>query len=274
MTRPNKHLNEKILLDELREVILREDREALTEIENTLNDPRLLSEKVNPIIEQHLEFLKSEFPDAYRTAVGRQIDARLELFKDEMIGHMYPEMGKIVRKYVTHQFQLLKERIDGTVRNTFSLKTVKRKFKATFLGIDESDLVLTGADSIKIEEIYVIQRNSGLLLGKAAREEVLDQDVVAGMLTAIKSFVEDAFRRDSEDLEMIQYGSYKIFIQNFHSYYIAVAMQGSLSASESDVLSTKLLKFAHSYLEKLENITDLKIRNISTKLYENFIKDQ
>ena len=67
--------------------------------------------------------------------------------------------------------------------------------------------------------------------------------VVAGMLTAIKSFVEDAFQRDNESLEMIQYGTYKIVIENFPNYYFAVAIKGSISTSEGGEIRDNIIDF-------------------------------
>ena len=64
------------------------------------------------------------------------------------------------------------------------------------------------------------------------------------MFTAIKSFAEDAFNLEKEDLEMIQYENYKIFLQNLPSYYFAVAMTGSISSTEKENLSNKLITFA------------------------------
>jgi hypothetical protein len=63
------------------------------------------------------------------------------------------------------------------------------------------------------------------------------------MLTAIKAFVEDAFQRTEEDLEMIQYGTYKIVVENFPSYYFAAAIKGSISTSEAGKLRGEIIDF-------------------------------
>ncbi len=271
-TRTKTAKSEEALLEELRDILLREDRQSLSEVEAYITNPERFSKRVLPIIEEQLEFFKKHFPDEYRKVVDRQIEARLSTFKDDMIGHLSPVMGKMIRKYVAHQFQILKEKIDNTVKSTFTFNSVKRKVKSTFSGVDERELLLVELDNTVIEEAYVIQRDSGLLLGKASREETLDQDVIAGMLTAIKAFVEDAFKRESEDLEMIQYGTYKIFIQDYHSYYIAIALQGSLSASEKEKIMTLSLNFAERELRTLNKFTEETIKHISSKLHKYFIQ--
>lgn len=274
MTRYKKPLDDEILMQKLKDILLNEDRKKLKELQEIINDPEALSDRISPIIEERLDFFRQNFPREYRALLHQIVQEQMKSAQDDILNVMYPVMGTMVRKYITHQFQLLKDRIDNTVRSTFSLKTVARKMRATFLGINESDLLLTYADGPIIEELYVIQRNSGLLLGSASLNNTIDRDVIAGMLTAIKSFVEDAFQREKEDLEMIHYGSYKIFIQNFHSYYFAVAMSGSLSASEKDTLSASLLKFASEELTQLGTINSHTIDTISEKIDQHFIKPQ
>ncbi len=185
-------------------------------------------------------------------------------------------MGKLIRKSITHQFQILKESIDNRVRSPFSGKGVFGKiFKSNKGKVKESEIILSQADPTIIEEVYVIQRNSGLLMGSASTQETLDQDVVAGMFTAIKAFVEDAFQREQEELEMIEYGNYKIYIQNFHSFYIAVAMSGSMSASEKNEISNKLYDFAESELKQIPKDIDDSLNNrISKKLNEYFFGNE
>ena len=110
------------------------------------------------------------------------------------------------------------------------------------------------------------------LIGSASRETTLDQDVIAGMLTAIKAFVEDAFKREKEDLESIQYGTYKIILQNFHSYYIAMAISGILSSAEKDQLGNRLLNFADTHLKQMSSQPDqIEIEEISKYLKDEFI---
>lgn len=236
-------LSEAQMLSQLQDILLKKDRQSVEGLERILNDRRLLSEKVSPIIEEHLDFLRQNFPVEYRGVITKMIDERLESSSDEIINLISPKLGKMIQKYINSQFQQLKESIDNQIEATLNkgpLGWVRRKI----FGINVSDEILSGVDSPVIEQILVIQRDSGLLLGSAAKSEKIHEDVVAGMLTAIKSFAEDAFERGEADLEMIQYDSYRIFLQNFPKYYFAVVLGGSTSAGQKEKLSNDLLAFA------------------------------
>ncbi|MEL6926232.1 MAG: hypothetical protein AAFO94_19475, partial [Bacteroidota bacterium] len=242
MVENNKHVDDELLMKSLRDIILYEDREELSRLRNQLQDEAYLSARITPFLEERLQFFKENFSEEYKAVVDQIVLEKMKSSKDELLEVIYPEMGKMIRKFIALQFQMLKESIDAQIKKSFSFKNFFRRKKT-------AEEILSQVDRPVIEEVYVIQRDSGLLLGHASKAETINSDLIAGMLTAIKAFVEDAFRRQSEDLEMIEYGTYKIFIQSFHSYYVAVAMTGSLSAAERDQLSAHILNFASDELQ-------------------------
>ncbi len=83
----------------------------------------------------------------------------------------------------------------------------------------------------------------------------MDEDMVAGMLTEIKSFVEDAFKKDNQDLQYIEYDLFQIHIQNFSAYYNAVVISGTFNVILKNKLEDKLLDFAQNIINK-EDLTD------------------
>lgn len=256
MSAPSDTRPDKVLLNQLQDILLKEDRAVIERLQKTMDDPVLLSEKISPIIEERMRFFKKNFPKEFQTTIDKIIDKKLKSSQEEILNVIYPVMGKMIKKYVAHQIQIVKDSIDESIKNTFSSKGLLWRFRTSIFGVKASDQAIHDLRDYKIEEIYVIQHNSGLLYGSASTENTIDQDVIAGMLTAIKSFVEDAFKRESEDLELIQYGTYKILLQNFYSYYIAIAVSGSLSSTEQEVLSNNILDFAEANLTTLPEEPD------------------
>lgn len=262
---------EQMFLATIREILLREDRATLDDVQAILSDPVKLSEKISPIIDYHLDSLKRQFPAEYERTVNRMIENKLKESQDDLLNVIYPVLGKMIRKYVNQQFQSLKDGVDERFRSIFSTKLLMQRLRALVTGVKDSELLLSHFDEAGIEEVYVIQRDSGLLMGSYSRNQTMDKDLIAGMLTAIKSFVEDAFLREREELEFIQYGTYKILIQSFHSYYISIALGGSLSATEKERLSNLVLEFAEkelSFVSKHWGDDDSEV--ISEKLKEYF----
>lgn len=267
--------DEAVLMSQLKEILLREDRSALDELQRVLNEKQLLAEKVNPIVEDHLDFLRHNFPKEYAQIVNRMVEQKLKSSQTEILDVIYPVMGKMINKYISLQFQEMKDSINARIDALFSKQGVFWWIRNRILGINDAEMLLAGLDVPVLEEIFVIQRDSGLLLGSAALHPSVNRDVVAGMLTAIKSFVEDAFEREHEDLELIQYGTYKLLIENMPSHYFAVALSGSVSTTEGMQLRNQIIDFIHNNdILRNPNIDSDAQEKISQALENQFIVPQ
>ncbi len=263
------------MLSQLREILLKEDRSILSEIQEILNNKSLLSGKVNPIIEEHLEFLRHNFPKEYSKIVDRLIEQKIKDSQQQILDVVYPVMGKMINKYISLQFQQMKENIQDQINFAFSRQGLIRRLRNKILGINDADVIIAALDKPVLEEVFIIARDSGLLLGSAALYPSVNRDVVAGMFTAIKSFVEDAFQRDQEDLEMIQYGTYRILLHNFPLYYFAVALSGSVSTAEAESIRGEIIEFiSKSDILNVHDITDETQNTISQLLEQHFILPQ
>jgi len=240
---------EEAALLQLRKLLLREDRDRIEEIETVIEDPISFEKKVKPIVEEQIDLLKREFPLAYKKVVSEIVAEQIKGSQEELINAIYPVMGTMIRKFITLQFQELKEGIDKQIKSTFSRKGFFGNIKSRLFGIDQSDEILYAIDEAKIEEVFIVQRDSGLLIGAASKNPTIDQDVIAGMLTAIKAFVEDAFLTGQEELDLIEYDHHKLMIHNFPSYFVVVAMNGSISGSEKGKIADLIFEFAANLLD-------------------------
>ncbi len=170
--------------------------------------------------------------------------------------------------------------VSGGTENGFSYQWSSGQVGASITNLKAGTYTLSATDNFSncvTTKIVTVPEPPAIVITNsstpASTENTIDQDVIAGMLTAIKSFVEDAFKREREDLEMIQYGTYKILLQNFYSYYIAIAISGTMSSSEREDLANELLNFATEHLNSLPTEPDGDIfKTISTALNDSFIK--
>lgn len=256
---------DRIMLEQLREALLKEDRQALAELRRILNTRKELEDRINPIIEEHLLELEQNFPNTYVSVVQKLIDQRMKQKQDELINIIYPRLGIMVRKYISSEVRMWMERLQENIRRTSrSVFWSRRRRSAAEIIVDSSPS--------KVEEVYIISHESGLLLGSASSAETVDKDMIAGMLTAIKAFVEDAFKRTDEELQGIRYGGYEIMVQNFFNYYIALAIAGSISEQERDELAEKILLFAAKELNyDLQEPNPIFYAKMKTQLEAYFI---
>lgn len=242
---------------QLRKILLEQDWEErkelaqkLEQLDGQLNTREELEQRINPILEDQEARIQREFPVLFGPQITESIKKQIKESQDEVVEVLYPIIGRMIKKYITNEIQKLSDKVDAQMELAFSWEGWKLRIRAWISGTPQKDLMLSKLIEPRIDEIHVIEKNSGLLLGSYSKKENLDRDMVAGMLTAIKSFVEDAFQGDTQELESIDYQNYKIIIKSFQSFFIAVVCTGKLNTSFKDKLDDELLNFAQRVLEK------------------------
>jgi amino acid permease len=96
--------------------------------------------------------------------------------------------------------------------------------------------------------------------------------MIAGMLTAIKSFVEDAFHKQNQTLSTIEYENNKILLLDYYTFKMAFVVSGIAGADFKSKLQEKADAFVTNYLkEGIKNVTSEVQKQISLNLENHFI---
>ncbi|MEW7289183.1 cell envelope biogenesis protein OmpA [Aquimarina sp. 2304DJ70-9] len=248
----------------LKELLLTEEKEytdsiaeKVEELSKIVHQKQELSHKVDPIIDDKLDKFVEEIPQTLGPTITEALKEEIKNSQDAVVEALFPIIGKMIKKYIAHEMKLLSENISKQTKKAFSFKNWFRKTRAKAQGITEGDLALTEYSKPRLIQMFVIEKNSGILIADYSplSESTIDKEMVAGMLTAIKSFVEDAFEGGDQNLETIEYELYTIHIQNFYSYYIAAVISGAYNMMFKEVLEDQILDFAQNHISRkdLEN---------------------
>lgn len=212
-------------MEALRGLLLENDRAhaadlaaQIDSLSAQINDDDALIERINPIL-------------------GESIRRSIQESREEMIEALYPIIGQLVVRAVTEAMRDLARTIDARMRRTFSPGSIARRVQAQVSGVSGADVMLRDALPFAVTQIFLIHRNSGLLLHHrswaegSTRSAPDDSDVISGMLTAISEFVRDAFgaaesEKSGADLDEIQYGDASILLETGRHAYIAVVANG------------------------------------------------
>ncbi|WP_240643099.1 cell envelope biogenesis protein OmpA [Sinomicrobium pectinilyticum] len=273
-------MNENDKLNILKDILLTDDREyaetiaqKISALEKVLHTRSELAGKVDPIIDTRLDEFIEEIPKTLGPTITETLKEEIKNSKEQVVEALYPIMGRMIKKYVWQEIKLLSERVSTQVENSFSFRAWKRRLKAWITGVKEHDLILSELGDASIEQVFVIEKNSGILLGNYAKTETIDKEMFSGMLTAIKSFVEDAFQQKGQNLELIEYELYHIHIQSFVSYYIAVVVSGQYSTPVKNKLQDTIFKFSENFLSLMIYNPDITQNDIVNELNFYFNND-
>lgn len=273
-------MNENDKLNILKDILLTDDREyaetiskRIEALEKLLHTRSELGSKVDPIIDHKLNEFIDEIPKTLGPTITKTLKAEIKNSKEQVVEALYPIMGKMIKKYVWQEIKLLSERVSNQVENSFSFQAWKRRFKSWFTGVKEHDLILSELGNATVEQVFIIEKNSGILLGNYSKTETIDKEMFSGMLTAIKSFVEDAFQQKGQNLELIEYELYHIHIQSFVSYYVAVVVSGQYTTPIKNKLQDIIFNFSENFLSLMVNNPDITQNDIVNELNYYFNND-
>lgn len=245
-------MDSKDKLDILKDILFADEHEfdqrisdRIETVEKILNERKNLSEKVDPIIAHHLDEFKNNIPETLGPVITETLKKEIKINRDAVVDALYPILGKMVKKYVAQEMKLLSEKIDNQLS---FLKWFKRKFRSFTSGENEESLMLDDLAATKIEQVLLIEKDSGILKASYAKSKAMDEEMVSGMLTAIKAFVEDAFNQRNQSLEHIEYELHHIHLQSFATHYIAVVISGNYTTSSKDALQDIIFEFYNSYM--------------------------
>jgi hypothetical protein len=186
--------------------------EALDELRGILAEPALRRAEALEArlvtVEQRTEN-RDELIAAITPILGDAIRLKIEESRDELIEALYPIIGQLIGRAVGEAIRNLARQIDARMRRSLSPDLIVRRLRARVSGVPDYALMLRDGLPYRVAELFLIHRESGLLLLHLTNEPQAsgDSDLISGMLTAIRDFAADAFGRGQEgQLDDIQYG--------------------------------------------------------------------
>jgi hypothetical protein len=157
--------------------------------------------------------------EAMGPVMAEAVEVQIREDRDQMIQALNPIIIPTIGRFVRESLRELRENIETQLRGLSGRR------------VASGDEAIAQALPFYVREVFLIQRDSGLLLahyqadGQAEDE---DSDLISGMLTAIRDFVRDSFGGDTQDgeLDAIQYGERRIIIRGGTAVYLAMVITG------------------------------------------------
>jgi OOP family OmpA-OmpF porin len=202
----------------LRELLLVPERQRIAELEAEITS---MQEQL-----RDNEALIALFAPLISHAIAYQIQES----RDEMAEALYPVIGKSITRAVQEAIRDLARTIDNRMQQSLrSPRQIIQNLNWRLRGVDPDSGRLRDLIPFQVQEILLIHRETGLLIQHLSTINTLtDADIISGMLTAIRSYVQDSFGSTQQEgsLDAISYGNLRILIEDGSSAYLAVVLQG------------------------------------------------
>ena len=202
-----------------------------------------------------------------RSGKDRQLNTALEPLVDEILKNslrrrqnefvnvLFPLMGPSIRKSIAETFRSMLGSFSKSVEMAFSWRGLRWRLQGWRSGKPFSEIVMLNTLVYRVEQIFFIHSETGLVLSHQVNEGVgsHDADMVSAMLTAIQDFVRDCFASGSDgELESLQLGDFTIYIEKSPKAYLACVVRGAPPGDFKLHLRGTLELMLVEYAEQLE----------------------
>src|SRR5262249_1816200 len=135
----------------------------------------------------------------------------------EIASAIFPVLGPAIRKAIAETLAGLVASINSTIEHSLSPPGLKWRLAAWRTGVPYAQIVLKHALIYRVEQVFLIHAETGLLLSHAWAPDLQasDPDLISGMLTAIRDFVADSFsrERDAGGLRRFSVGELTVMVE-------------------------------------------------------------
>lgn len=183
------------------------------------------------------------------------VEQSIENNKSNFITYLYPIVGSLVRKSVTVFFNGFLEKLNSLIEYSLTLKGLKWRIDAWRKGIPFTRYIIKQSFIYRVEQVFFIHRESGLLLNHVVLEnnQFNDANLVSAMLTAISDFMTDSFNANAEDnLDTIKTENYTLVIQAGPDALLVAAVTGAVPNDLKKHLQLTLENLHGLYHEDLQ----------------------
>lgn len=240
-------------LEEIRNLLFEPELIKIRNVQERLDKFQLNTDNLSQILpgaiaqrslpdDQLTKVLLPTIEDAIHISVRKDV----EVIANAIFPALLPGIQKAVAAAISEMTQSLNQ----TLEHGFSPKSFKWRLEAKLTGKSFAEVVLLHTLLYQVEQVFLIHKDSGLVLQHLVASEVSaeDADMVSAMLTAIRNFVQDSFNvEQGESLDALRFGGLALWIEQGSEAILAGVIRGNAPKELRLVFQDSLVKIHQKY---------------------------
>ena len=241
----------------------------LSELEKQIKNSEWVTQELAKVLPhairqaaQHL--ITEQMKDEEKAGLTESLQEPVELCLRESINAdtrsfaniLFPVMGPAIRKSINESLKNVVQSINKTAELSFSRKGLAWRVEAWRSGRSFSDIVLQNSLVYRVEQVFLIHRESGLLIQHVYQKgvEIGDSDAVSAMFTAIQDFIRDSFSSSkTEELNSVEIGDYTVWLERGPYAVLACVIRGVAPYHFREIMRSSLEMMHAHYGLLLQN---------------------
>jgi OOP family OmpA-OmpF porin len=152
---------------------------------------------------------------------------------------LFPILLPAIRLAVTSALREMVQTLNQALEHALSLRSWRWRLESWRSGRSFAEVVLLRTLVYRVEQVLLLDRNTGLLLKSVAAPNISPKDThqISGMLTAIQEFVRDSFDvEQSVGIRELHIGDFSLWVEQGPQAAIAAAVRGNAPAELRETL--------------------------------------
>lgn len=248
-------------LEELRHLILAPEQEALERLQDRIASPESRTEDVSTVVAEAIQRRRQSGGDgALSDALAPTIETALResVRKDPgtLAEALFPVMGPAIRRSILETLRSFLDSFNQIMDQSLSWRGMQWRLEALRTGRPFTEVALLHSLVFRVEQVFLIHKQTGLSLGHAAASSVAMQDpsLISGMLSAIQDFVRDSFNASKgQGIERMNVGDLDVWVEDGPYAIVATVIRGVAPRALRDLMAEVLENIHREYSTQLDN---------------------
>lgn len=220
-----------------------------------MTPPEAAPEPAAPTIPGGLEdaYVEEKLVRAMTPVTERTIRHSIELNPSILTESLFPIIGSIVRRSIAHALETMIQSLNATVEHSLSPQSIRWRLEAKRTGKTLAEVVLIRTLVYRVEQVFLIEKKSGLLLQHVALDPAMAENsqAISAMLTAIQDFMRDAFRTTEKEIGSVTIDDATLWIESGPEAVLAAEIRGNPPQQYRDVIHETVAAIHQDHLKAL-----------------------
>ena len=218
---------------ELRSLLLAPEQSRLEELQEQVEHIDLNAQNVSRILPDAIA-LRGEHDQRLTQVltphVSEALSTSVRTHPQMIVDAIAPIMMPAIRQSIANALRSMVQSLNQTIEHSLSLRSMQWRLEALRTGKPFAEIVLLHTLCYRVEQVFLIHSQTGLLLAHAAGDSVVVQDetLISGMLSAIRAFVQDSFGAAPDQvLNTLRVGELTVWIEQGPVAILAAVIRGT-----------------------------------------------
>ncbi|WP_245458103.1 OmpA family protein [Mesorhizobium sp. M6A.T.Cr.TU.016.01.1.1] len=243
-------------METLRQLLVGREISELSRVTHLLDEPEQLASAVGGVLPSAAARAPyAQLGEALAPAVERAVQRSIQKSPRTLTDILYPVFLPAIRKSIGEKIDQTFQSLNETLRHIFTWHGLKWRFEAWRTGASFSEVVLKHSLVYRVEHVFLINRNSGLLIAHVTADNATSEDpqLISSMLSAIQDFVKDSFNeKEQSGLDTIRFGELRLWSEVGPFATLVAVIRGNPPEELHEIIRDVLLRIHDECSQALE----------------------